>query len=318
MNLRNSKPLDKWFRGGQWGVKPLGENTREYSAVHFAWFDFTLKYRLIDLEPEASHPYNPLAETPKAYLRFIRLAEFERFRWDAKRCIKEVLSFFKDSGPLWYPGGGCTDDRLPHEPPPLTVERVLGASLEMASVVELYKLLRDVEEYKYNEQVPKLKEHMLKLQKRGWTYLTQSHLATTMEGLRVPVFVPGKENEDFKFPSLNNDREVIAAAIAYVIAGVNCGLGENPVHLALANQEGRNIQYKDVSQIGAWVPAYQYDSLLAALWVQFYLAILDKTRLKECANERCLRLFPPSRSDQEYCSSNCRAAYNMRRRYRSR
>jgi len=47
--------------------------------------------------------------------------------------------------------------------------------------------------------------------------------------------------------------------------------------------------------------------LLAAMYLQFYLLITDKTPMRICANPNCRMPFPAPRKDKRFCSSGCRS-----------
>jgi hypothetical protein len=199
--------------------------------------------------------------------------------------------------------------------PPLTVERVLVAARMMASLVRLYQLLCEIESYAtpVSELRHYLADYMARTLDTDWFI---SHLSTTTEGLRVPVVshdpdIVGR-NPPYKIPRLGNESEVIATAIAYLEYGIAEALKAHPVYPALANRGG---QAPEESIVGAWVAAFRFDYLLAAFWWQFYSAILNRTQFKECSNERCLALFVPIRSDQEYCDRLCRDAQRKRKKY---
>ncbi|MFC1981059.1 hypothetical protein ACFLVN_02305 [Chloroflexota bacterium] len=331
-----NRPLDRWFRGSKWGVTTFKELPHSISGQDDA-VPYKIEHWLDELEPGNNTPYDPITETPEAYLKFARLGEADRFAWDANRQVREVLRFCKEHGPPWYPkqilrGNWSTYDNYfmynqnimyPEEMsnkamargwPPLTVERVLVAARIMGSVVRLYKLLREIEND--NRPVNDLKNHIA----RHMTVILDRdffslRLATTTGDLRIPESTNDPDRK-FVLPPLNNDDEVIATAIAYLEYGITKALVDYPVRPALANR--RKALTYDESVVGAWVAAFAFDNLLAVFWWQFYNAILNRTQLKECRNEKCLRLFKPVRSDQEYCNPLCRDAARKRRQYQIR
>jgi hypothetical protein len=107
-------------------------------------------------------------------------------------------------------------------------------------------------------------------------------------------------------PSLDTEVQVAHAAIALIMGSVNEGVRMTSVKLGLTAKLEKD------TVAGSWAPKYAVDSLLGAMWLQFYLEILDKGGLRECANENCRRFFPVSRSNKEYCSKGCGVKQYMR------
>ena len=300
--------LDDWFRCLEWNLEPLDKSDEEYSAANPHAFGDALKYRLVGIEPFANR-YDPMTETPKAYLEFIHLAEFRHFKWDANRIIEMVLKFSKDYGPLWV------DVNIP-----LTVERILVRAIEMNAAAKVYKLLKTCDEdyWENSSDVMLMKDYLAILQNRGSVDLRTLQLVTYPDGLRLPMVhlgTVGRDGEIHPDPFPSTTQGLMKAAIASVSETVNHNVVFGSVAVALANREARDSKLKEESRVGSWIPAYRFGNLISALWLQFYLDILNQTRLRECDNKNCLRLFNPTRSDQIYCSRRCRINQNMRKRY---
>jgi hypothetical protein len=111
------------------------------------------------------------------------------------------------------------------------------------------------------------------------------------------VTVEGGAPEEFRFSEI--ETETVEAAIAFIRRSVNSALAELRVEpgLAYGKEEG--------SVVGAWIPRYQYNDLLGAMWLQLCFEILDKARFRECAYENCRVLFSVTRSNKMYCSKKC-------------
>jgi hypothetical protein len=257
-------------------------------------------YNLYD--PRPRYPfYDPMVEAPQAYLYFCRLSRLLDMGWSAKRVINEVMKFADRYGPPWH----ATYVKL-FTPPfgrppeyPLTVDRILWESQNMASAVEAYQLLSEL-----NEDVRatrRLKEHMAKVLSRQDEYEVYYNLTREYSGYTLSDWDTGTR------PNLDTEVDVAQAAIAFVMGSVNEGLRMTDV-----KPEVTSKLEKDNSAAGIWAPKYTFDSLLGAMWLQFYLQVLDKGRLRECANENCRRFFPLSRSDKEYCSKECGVKQYMR------
>ena len=244
--------------------------------------------------------YDPMLEAPKAYLHFCHLSRLLDMAWSVKRVINEVIKFADKYGPPWHPEYVKWSTPPFEAPPnsPLTVDRILWESQDMALAVEAYHLLKEL-----NEDVramPRLKVHMAKVLNRQDEYKLYDNLT--------------REYSDYTHtdwdidtrPSLDTEVQVAHAAIALVMGSVNEGVTMTNVKLGLTSK------LEEATVAGGWVPQYTVDSLLGAMWLQFYLEILDKGRLRECANENCGRFFPVSRSNKEYCSKGCGVKQYMR------
>jgi hypothetical protein len=306
---------DKWFRGGKWGLRTIDESSREYHIIGSQkWFnewEDSLQYQIIDLSQAHHEQYDPVTETPNAYLEFVHLADVERFRGDAKWLIKEVLRFFEQFGPLWYPGGDLEQKELAGIPP-LTIERVLFEANDLAKVVHIYLLLQNLEnrERPETELISRLREYMVSMESQP--YPPNYHLVTTKTGLRVPGHFYSSKEGRFVPPPLVKDEQVITAAIAYLEAYVEDGMRKHLVYPALANR--RPKQDTD-SFFGAWVEMFRYSSLVSVLWRQVYSAIINNTCLKECANKDCHIIFEPKRSSQKFHEHKCQNVTNVRNFY---
>lgn len=258
------------------------------------------KRNKLEEDKRDSRFYDPMRESPQAYLHFCRLSRLLDMGGSAKRVINEVIKFADKYGPPWHPEWVKWWTPPFEAPPncPLTVDRILWESQNMAWAVEAYHLLSEL-----NEDIratPRLKVHMAKVLNRQdkhelYYNLTREYSDYTHTDWDI----------DTK-PSLDTEIQVTQAAIALVMGIVNEGLEMTNVKLRLTSKLGKD------SVAGSWAPRYTVDSLLGAMWLQFYLEILDKGRLRECANENCRRFFPVSRSNKEYCSKGCGVKQYMR------
>ncbi len=312
MNLNNTKTTNKFSRGEQWKVEPLDKKDSGRSIYRPGSFETIETYCIAPLNRRESHPqhYDPLVDTPKAYLKFMKLADYERSHWDAKHCTKEILAFFHEFGPpwpLWYSKGGPFLQ--------MTIKNVFGEARVIAKAVRTYKILTDVRNGE--KLLPELKEYMINLHETEIYRdpVLNYQLRVTPTGVVTSHFFVKKDDERFTPTIPNTEYEVISAATAYVIGSVNLGFTGHPVGLGLTCRTSKS---KDIIQDSSWAPSYRFTSLLSALWLQFYLDILNQSQLRECNNERCKSLFVINRADQEYCSYQCRSAQKMRRRYHSK
>lgn len=259
-------------------------------------------FNLDDLEDPGSkaHFYDPMLEAPQAYLHFCRLRRLLDMGWGAERVINEVVKFANKYGPPWHAEYSKLFTPPFDSPPnsPLTVDRILLESQNMGSAVEAYQLLSDLDEDV--RAMHRLKLHMAEVLNR-------------QDGIEI-YYNLTREHSDYTHtdwdmdtrPSLDTEVQVTQAAIALVMGSVNEGLEMTNVKLGLTSK------LENDSIAGSWAPRYTFDSLLGAMWLQFYLEILDKGRLRECANENCRRFFPVSRSNKEYCSKGCGVKQYMR------
>lgn len=68
-----------------------------------------------------------------------------------------------------------------------------------------------------------------------------------------------------------------------------------------------------IGSAGGFVVEFCTRSVVAAIMLQFVLALAEEAQLAECPE--CLQPFTPSRSDQVYCSERCRRRPINRRQY---
>jgi len=264
--------------------------------------------------------HDPIVEKPDAYLHFCRLSHLVNIGWTNKRVLSEVLKFVHKYGPPWYPQfARAFAPPYNFHPPdlPLTVDAIIWESLKMNWAVNAYRLLSDLDED--ITAIRKLKSHMsvvLSKQKQLdglYYYLVirdsgHAHAELDDSGNLLRAFSsdPGAADYSESPPPLNTETQIIRAATALVIGLVNEGLSTSNVKLGLTNK------FEKTKSIGAWAPEFNFDNLLCAMWIQFYLRILESSRFKECGNENCRRLFPVSRSNKEYCSKECGVKQYMR------
>ncbi len=67
-----------------------------------------------------------------------------------------------------------------------------------------------------------------------------------------------------------------------------------------------------VSRDSLLEPIYSVENLAGVLFLQLYLDITERANLLDCKNDKCGRLFRPSRRDNEFCSYKCKNAYCQR------
>lgn len=264
--------------------------------------------------------HDPIIEKPDAYLHFCRLSHLVDIGWTNKRVMSEVLKFVHKYGPPWYPQfAKAFAPPYNFHPPdfPLTVDAILWESLKMNWAVNAYKLLSDLDED--ITAIRKLKSHMsvvLNKQKQvdGLFYYlvirNSGHAYAELDdsGQLLRAFSSDSGATDYTDspPPLTTETQIIRAATALVIGLVNEGLNTSAVKFGLTNN------FEKAKSIGVWVPEFNFDNLLGAMWMQFYLRILENGRFKECGNENCRRLFPASRSNREYCCKECGVKQYMR------
>jgi hypothetical protein len=285
------------------------EDTRMYSFL-INHFGDSFKYILVlarygpkharelksiaEMEKEYLRVHDPMVEAADVYLHFCRLSRLVDMGWSTKRIIDEVVKFVHKYGPPWY----AQYAKL-HTPPfddtfdgPLTIDGILWESLKMSLALDAYRMLADFTD---DVRAPRaLKKHMEKV------YKIHKQFPDFYE---VPI-LPLSE----KPLPLDTESQISKAGTALVMECANEGLRKTGVQLGLASKLEKGLA------VGAWAPQYNFENLMGAMWLQFYLEILDNGRLRECGNENCRRLFPASRSDKEYCSKECGVKQYMRDR----
>jgi len=287
--------------GGDSGVYPY--------LFMVSFFGESYKYQLVPKRFKRegdnfdSRFYDPMREEPQAYLHFCRLSRLLDMGWSAKKVIDEIIKFANKYGPPWHPEWVKVWTPPFEDPPncPLTVDRILWESQNMAWAVEAYHLLSEL-----NEDIRatrRLKEHMARVLSSQDKYELYYNLTREYSNYTYTAYTDWDWGAK---PSLGTEIQVAQAAIALVIGSVNTGLGMTNLKLELTSKLEKD------SATGSWTPKYNLRGLLGAMWLQFYLEILDKGRLRECANENCRRLFPASRKDKEYCSKECGVKQYMR------
>jgi hypothetical protein len=274
-----------WLHHQEWEFKPAPQrwwyeptSQKEDNRHLVNHFGDAFKYYLTGPFESRGEGYWPMFEKPAAYLQFCRLSRFAEFGWDNTRVIKETLKFIEKYGKPWF---------LTHKSPfrpsfetPLTVDEILFESETFASVVNVYKLLLD---FNIDSTVPdKLRKYLKTLQRNKQTDLDSS--------------------KDWVINHLSNDKDVASAAEIYIQLIVNGYLEWSGIGLHL--------------KIRPFAQRYTFRTLLDAMWLQFYLEILNQGKLRECANNKCRSLFVVSRSDKEFCSIDCRVKQYMRDNYR--
>jgi hypothetical protein len=262
------------------------------------------------IERRLSTYYNPMAEAPNLYLKFCRLSSLLLEK--PAKVINEVLKFVKKYGPPWYPESNKFYSPPFDNPPdcPLTIDGILWQSFYMDSVVQAYRLLTDISD---NINAGReLKKHMAKLQKQG--------IASELDPLPLgksgyismekPILIQQRfhPKSEIKYQDLN-DKEVAQTAIALIMSSVNDYL---EIVLGIATKIGED------GMTGAWVPQYKYNSLLGAMWLQFFFDITNNGQLRECANQNCRTLFRVTRSDKEYCCKECKIKQYMRDHHKNK
>jgi len=299
-----------WLNEALAAEKFGGDKEEEYESLFMVnFFGESYKYRLSPRDTKTKgkpgfnlhdHFYDPMLEAPQAYLHFCRLSRLLDMGWSAKRVINEVVKFADKYGPPWHPEFSKLSTPPFGSPPncPLTVDRILWESQNMAWAVEAYHLLLELDED--IRAMRRLKLHMEKVLNRQDRYELYYTLTREYSDYIYTDWDLGTR------PSLDTQVQVAQAAIALVMGSVNTGLEMTDVKLGLTNKLERD------SMVGSWTPKYSLHGLLDTMWLQFYLEILDKGRIRECANENCRRFFPVSRSDKEYCSKACGVKQYMR------
>jgi len=304
--INTTSKTSKWYRGGNWGIQSLDKESPEYYAVqNHRWKD-KLKYRIEDLNPSGIKDiYDPLNDTPKAYLDFIRLDSLTPSK-GTKHCISEVLRFIQEYGPLWHPFKGGLGNI-----PPLTIERILVEAQRMASVVKIYATLQNLESRKYPEiEVIEVLRHLMA---NGQLIPAKyrGYLEEYPDGIREPVDIFDRKTGQFKVPPLNHDNEIVTAATVYVLASVNDALADHPVYPGIGNRTDQQN-----SSFGAWIQIIYYWDLISVLWWQVYNLIINRSCLRVCKNTKCGRVFEPERGNKYHCSSRCQNSANVRNFFR--
>ncbi len=280
----------EWYRHRKWKIEvapqkwwseqSLDEDDLNEDGQHLTnHFGDAFKYYLKPYDGH-SERYWPMVDEPAAYLQFCRLSRLVELGWDNTRVIEETVKFIEKYGQPWF---------FTHKPPfspcvetPLTIDEILFESATLASVVNVYRLLIDIND---DSTIPeKLKKYLKKL-------LQEEN--TTPDRFRGPP--PYR---------LSTDKEVVSTAEGYIYDEVNAYLDGGGIGLQLST--------------GPFAPEYTFHTLLDAMWLQFYLEILNKGKLRECANTKCQSLFVVSRSDKEFCSKECGVKQYMREQYHAR
>jgi hypothetical protein len=298
MFLEKPRAAERWYRGGKWKAKALRKRDLGYSYYHGSLNTeriSKLKYSFVS-DQEGDQAYDPFVDTPGAYLRFARLGDYQRLHWDEHKLLNEITKFLNDFGPLWM-----------NDPFPITVERILYHACIMTSTIRIYKLLNQVENYE--QSIDSLNQLLIEISRTDPNPIVSNNM---ME-------IGAKGHVDYNNPAFifdqPSDKEVILIAQKYIEERVQIAMVEDPVILTLVLEQTGQI---GKTPTRGWIPEYIFTNLLPVLWFQFFLDIVNKSVLKECASATCGRFFVPQRSDQIYCTTFCRNTSNVLKNYYSK
>lgn len=283
MNLEpvfRSRPSGTWFRGGVWELKPgttmIGPT--DVPEVHLV------------TRGSAGFEYDPIADSPEAYLAFARLRDdvftSSHPAYEARIANQwRALSKFVDRygapimvSPLHRGGWG------------FPLEAAMDEALVLAIAVCCYQYLAESDQVA-SERYPESERHREKL--KGYMRWVQSAGSPRLPRVGRAGYIQLEYSDFDTSEGFLKAQEWLQLAMNLYLLGVHPELDYGPQ--------------------GLWLPRYRYDTLVNAMWLQLYQAVLRDSILRQC--EGCEALFEAKRSDQVYHDAYCRSAVNARRTY---
>ncbi len=104
-----------------------------------------------------------------------------------------------------------------------------------------------------------------------------------------------------------NKRAISSYLVSTVINKLEEGI--SPSYHGIPAREDESLNF-------SVYPSLECRDLASAMWLQFYIVLQGKIRLKPCKNENCNRFIEEGK--KEYCSPSCKKAKNQRDRRRRR
>ena len=328
VSLNPPRNPDKWWRAGAWEI--------QWSRAEDFWrcnrkISDSDGYRL----PPAEY-YDPLKETPEAYLSFAALGrltwesfggEHIGYRWnltDIPQTVQEaVVQFHVDFGPPII-------DRLPPRPPPSFGVIVPPDVLDVRSYLE--NVSDKSPDYRPLQSV----DMMLKQAQLIDILVEYQQVVTTREKadretLRTRLLAVDRSADIWNLGSMSTLNEVAAAAerVLHFWESYDINLGGLRLDALPIGSTGPGEPWPPLL-IGSappdeplgWEFSWTYDQLLSVIWFQGMQAIVRGSLIRSCRNNQCrLGLFEAERTNSFYCSTRCRNLFNTakhRRRQKPR
>lgn len=288
ITVTQNEQTGELYRGGEWKCsweKSEGEERQDYEG---AWvirprgrFNSSEEYR-----------YYPLEENPPVYLAFAALGQnvwetyggkFLHDRWPRNTIPEELKT----------KALGFTHDYGPH----VTLHRH-RASLWKRSIDTLLSQAQMVR-FAVTYQRFATREF-------GIYELKPYVKAVLDEWFKDEFRSRFERREDF---DLDCDGGLIEASEIILDSFLQSELGLGGLRLGSERVKG------DPLQSSGWRFQLWFNSLLNVIWYQVYRALVQRSDVRVCRNESCLkpgRLFEADRSNQEYCGKSCRGIRNTR------
>lgn len=239
--------------------------------------------------------YNPLYRDGMLNLTLFR--EFV----EVSENPKDILQFIKRYGLLW----------VDEESKPLGEENAVEDIVEelrlFKKVNMLYELMFKLKDNPNDQEALNTLNNVVEYKK--WTL--------------GPFKIKDEREKVFFHPVLPSDPEILSRPNMEGITRHKRAISTYLVHLTREKLEkGVFPSYhgiparEDESLCFSVYPSLECKDLASVMWLQFYMVLQGKVRLKPCKNENCTRFIEEGR--REYCGDSCKKAKNQRDRRKRR
>ena len=238
--------------------------------------------------------YDPMSETPSAFLRFARFGELvwaNGMTWN-EELAEDTVQLLEEFGPLTprdYPIDlfvrlhSIWEEARRLATTALCIQSITPGSIKerrvvVNQIIELYKHSLDHIPARDVDPINAEVHEFLSQRLNEWSLYEERH-------------------EPF------DNAQYIPRVHAWIKGAINSGLDQFGVRSQI-----------DFSSPSRWVSSYKATSLGGALWAQFAVTVLVGSTVRRCKNERCFHdpIFASPNPRKEYCSDLCKEARKKR------
>ncbi len=236
------------------------------------------------LHSDGIRPYFPLQD-PNLFSSFIRLGA------RGEPSENKILSWVNEYGllELTEEGKKGIQDGVLNQAP-MSVEEFRSEVMQARSAMLLYQDLRRADGRNLQRRLIEMRENPSS-KKVG--------PLSEMDKLLVSLYAGPKK---FSWPLLQRARTLLESFVEQRIARIQMSFW--------------NMAPETTKEVGEWtdstneyVPtqSWRFPDLLSAIYVQFYLIMVNAVPLRVCEHPNCRTPFPATRKDKRFCTDACRS-----------
>ena len=229
-------------------------------------------------------PYYPLQD-PNLYSSFVRLGA------RGEPTEKKIMGWVNEYGLLTRGKGkkGIEDGMLNQAPMPL--QEFKAEVMQARSADLLYYDLRQADREGLQKRLIAMRENP-----------NSKTIGPLSQMDRELVDKYANPDRKFGWPQLPMAQKLLESFVEKKIAGVQMSFWNMATETTEASGE-----WTDFTDEYVPTQSWRFPDLLSAIYLQFYLIMVEAVPLRICEHPRCRTPFPATRTDKRFCTETCRS-----------